>query len=336
MPANQYLNFGGSKASTSRTAPFLPDYLERYDPDAHALLPRAIMPETHDSEFSDDDLIRRNNEELVSTWGNLVNRVLTFTYRNFDGHVPEPGALRDAGRGAARPGRRRRSTASARASTPATSARGCVARLGFAQETNRYLNQEEPWKYAKDRPAGGRPRLYTALARHRGPEGRFLPLPAASRSEKLQRYARSHDGPSTRRLGLAAAGAGGGAAGAAAAVQEARPARQPAERERSAIASSWSTPTPMSRSRSSPRTPTPPSSARRAPASSEIVVPAVDLVATAVAGAVASATPGSTPPPAIHPTSHRLTHCRAGEVDVACSSQTRRRRRRRDRPRLLP
>ena len=34
VPANQYMNFGGGKASTSRgTAPFLPSYLARYDAD---------------------------------------------------------------------------------------------------------------------------------------------------------------------------------------------------------------------------------------------------------------------------------------------------------------
>jgi len=38
--------------------------------------------------------VRRNNDELVATWGNLANRVLAFAYRNWDGRVPEPGALR--------------------------------------------------------------------------------------------------------------------------------------------------------------------------------------------------------------------------------------------------
>jgi len=32
--------------------------------------------------------VRRNNDELVATYGNLVNRVLTFVYKNFDGCVP--------------------------------------------------------------------------------------------------------------------------------------------------------------------------------------------------------------------------------------------------------
>ncbi len=47
VPANQYVNFGGWKASTSRgTAPFLPTYLERYDPDTLRYYLAAIMPET--------------------------------------------------------------------------------------------------------------------------------------------------------------------------------------------------------------------------------------------------------------------------------------------------
>jgi len=38
--------------------------------------------------------VRRNNDELVATWGNLANRVLAFAYRNWEGLVPEPGELR--------------------------------------------------------------------------------------------------------------------------------------------------------------------------------------------------------------------------------------------------
>nr|MBA3402035.1 class I tRNA ligase family protein [Actinomycetota bacterium] len=38
---------------------------------------------------------RRNNDELVATWGNLVNRTLQSAYKNFKA-VPEPGALTEA------------------------------------------------------------------------------------------------------------------------------------------------------------------------------------------------------------------------------------------------
>jgi methionyl-tRNA synthetase len=37
--------------------------------------------------------VRRNNDVLVGTWGNLANRVLSFAYKHWDGSVPDPGEL---------------------------------------------------------------------------------------------------------------------------------------------------------------------------------------------------------------------------------------------------
>ncbi len=51
------------------------------------------MPETRDSDFSWSEFVRRNNDELVAKWGNFVNRVLSFTHRNFDGRVPAPAEV---------------------------------------------------------------------------------------------------------------------------------------------------------------------------------------------------------------------------------------------------
>jgi len=163
VPANQFLNFGGAKASTSRgTAPFLPDYLERYDADALRYYLSAIMPETADSEFSEADLIRRNNDELVSTWGNLVNRVLTITYRNFAGKVPDPGVLRDGDKALLDAGVTM--LAAAGESLAACHFREALrTAMAYAQEANRYLNQEEPWKTRESDPAAAARALYTAI-----------------------------------------------------------------------------------------------------------------------------------------------------------------------------
>ncbi len=90
IPANEFLTIEGRKLSTSRNwAVWLPDYLSRYDPDPLRYLLSIKMPETGDTDFSWREFIRRNNDELVATYGNLVHRVLTFTYRNFNGCVPE-------------------------------------------------------------------------------------------------------------------------------------------------------------------------------------------------------------------------------------------------------
>jgi methionyl-tRNA synthetase len=89
VPANEFLTIEGRKLSTSRNwAVWLPDYLSRYDPDPLRYLLSINMPETSDTNFLWREFIRRNNDELVATYGNLAHRVLTFVYRNFDGCVP--------------------------------------------------------------------------------------------------------------------------------------------------------------------------------------------------------------------------------------------------------
>lgn len=40
-----------------------------------------------------EEFVERNNNELVATWGNLANRMLSFAYKRFDGQVPKPGEL---------------------------------------------------------------------------------------------------------------------------------------------------------------------------------------------------------------------------------------------------
>ena len=94
VPANQFLNIEGEKFSTSRGfAVWLLDILETVDSDALRFYLCSIFPETKDSNFSKEELIARNNGELVAAWGNLVNRVLNFAHGRFDGKVPQPKVL---------------------------------------------------------------------------------------------------------------------------------------------------------------------------------------------------------------------------------------------------
>lgn len=96
VPANEYLNVQGGKFSKSQNrAVWLNDVLERYDPDAIRYVVTAMMPERADTDFTWEDFVARNNNELVAWWGNLVNRVLKFAYRHWEGIVPDPGDLVD-------------------------------------------------------------------------------------------------------------------------------------------------------------------------------------------------------------------------------------------------
>ncbi len=94
--ASEFLTMEGKKYSASRgISIFVRDVLERYDPDPVRYFLTAAGPETQDTDFTWSEFVRRNNDELLANWGNLVNRTLTNAHRNF-GTVPEPGALTDA------------------------------------------------------------------------------------------------------------------------------------------------------------------------------------------------------------------------------------------------
>jgi methionyl-tRNA synthetase len=93
VASSEFLTMEGKKFSSSRGVQILVrDFLSRYDPDALRYFLTIAGPETQDTDFTWAEFVRRNNDELVATWGNLVNRTLQSAYKNF-GEVPAPGAL---------------------------------------------------------------------------------------------------------------------------------------------------------------------------------------------------------------------------------------------------
>jgi len=94
VPANAFMTLDNLQFSKSRQrAIWLPDLLERYDPDVVRFYVASVLPETDDTDFSWAEFVRRTNNELIAAWGNLVYRVLAFTARHWEGHIPAPGTL---------------------------------------------------------------------------------------------------------------------------------------------------------------------------------------------------------------------------------------------------
>ena len=149
VPANEFLNLQGEQLSTSRNwAVWVPDYLESYPVDALRYVLAAIMPETSDSNFTWRDYVRRNNNELVGTFGNLVHRVLTFLQRNFEGVVP---ASDPDERGKELLARAEDALDEAKKQLVACRFRaGLAAAMGLAQDANRYLDERAPWHTVRD------------------------------------------------------------------------------------------------------------------------------------------------------------------------------------------
>jgi methionyl-tRNA synthetase len=103
--ANSFLNikFPGKdeeKISKSRgTAVWIEDYLKTFDPDPLRYYLTAIAPEGTRTAFDIDDLIARNNGELLNAFGNFFNRTMTFAHKYFDGKVPPEGRRDDVDAG---------------------------------------------------------------------------------------------------------------------------------------------------------------------------------------------------------------------------------------------
>ena len=163
VPANEFLNLESRKFSTSQNwAAWVPDYLDRYDPDPLRYVLSINMPESSDSDFSWAEFVRRNNDELVATYGNLVNRVLSFTYRNFEGVIPTPGELNDTDEQIIRVARQMMEGVSESLSHCHFRAALSQA-FSLAQEANRYLDTKAPWQAIRSDRQNAATTLFVAI-----------------------------------------------------------------------------------------------------------------------------------------------------------------------------
>jgi methionyl-tRNA synthetase len=160
--ATEYLTYYGKQFSTSRGhSIYVRDFLDSYDPDPLRYYLVAASPETQDTDFTWAEFIRRNNDELLANWGNLVNRTLTNAYRTF-GAVPEPGELTEldsallekieAGFETVGSSLERGRFRSALADT-----------MRLSSEVNQYVSDTAPWSFVKTDRRRAATVLYVAL-----------------------------------------------------------------------------------------------------------------------------------------------------------------------------
>ena len=162
VPANQYILIKGEKASASRgVGKTLNDYLDEWNPDSLRYALASILPEQNDSEISEDEMIRRNNEELVAAWGNLVQRVFSQYINNFEKLdfdfelneidkkiIDEASVCFEK-------------TSELIEKVELKSSLQSV--MGYVNKINAYLNETEPWKIIKEDNARATAILHTSL-----------------------------------------------------------------------------------------------------------------------------------------------------------------------------
>jgi methionyl-tRNA synthetase len=147
--SSEYLTMEGRKFSSSRKVViYVRDFLERYDADALRYFVAVAGPETTDTDFTWAEFLRRNNDELVAGWGNLVNRSVSMAAKNF-GAIPPAGELTGA---------ETTLLATARAAFGTVGEligrHRIKAAIGEAMrvvaDANRYLSDQAPWKIKDD------------------------------------------------------------------------------------------------------------------------------------------------------------------------------------------
>ncbi|MDI1495620.1 MAG: methionyl-tRNA synthetase [Cenarchaeum symbiont of Oopsacas minuta] len=147
IPTRGHLTLQSRKISKSRNWYIgLREFLKYYPADYLRFYLVSINPYTQDDlNFDWDEFMTKINSELIGNLGNLINRTLGFTRKNFDGKVPKPETVDNVDKEA-----ERQFTAFAE-ETGSLLLQNHLDRalkriLGFSAHFNQYFQHKEPWK----------------------------------------------------------------------------------------------------------------------------------------------------------------------------------------------
>ncbi len=150
VPANEFLNLKGEKLSKSRGISIdVKDMVEKFNPDSIRYLLASTLPENKDTEFSWEDLIAKNNNELAAIVGNFVNRTFVFAEKNFNGEVPSSGELLEIDKNLFT-GLKQRANTIAEFYETYHFKDAVNETMNVARDANKYFNDTEPWKAVKE------------------------------------------------------------------------------------------------------------------------------------------------------------------------------------------
>jgi len=160
--SSEYLTMEGRKFSSSRSVViYVRDFLTRYDVDALRYYVAVAGPENQDTDFTWSEFVRRNNDELVANWGNLVNRSVSFAARNI-GSIPDPGQLTDADLAILQ--HSKEAFGAVGASLGRSRFKAAITEtMRTLAEANKYLSDHAPWKLRESDPDRMRTICHVAL-----------------------------------------------------------------------------------------------------------------------------------------------------------------------------
>lgn len=168
VPSNEFMNLEGDKMSTSRNwkiemQDYIDDFINKENggsqmADVLRYYLTVIAPETKDSEFTWQGFQDANNSELVSIFGNYVNRCLVLMHKLCKGKVPplHTAVLDDLDKEAlAEAQRTKEKVESLLEQYKFRDALFEV--INLARTGNQYMQKKEPWIVAKQVDENGQP-----------------------------------------------------------------------------------------------------------------------------------------------------------------------------------
>jgi len=160
--SSEFLTMEGRKFSSSRAVViYVRDFLARYDVDALRYYVAVAGPENQDTDFTWSEFVRRNNDELVATWGNLVNRSVSFAAKNI-GAIPEPGQLTDVDQRILERSRAAFGVVGGELGRSRFKA-AITETMRTVAEANKYMSDQAPWKLRESDPDRMRTVLHVVL-----------------------------------------------------------------------------------------------------------------------------------------------------------------------------
>jgi len=163
LSTTEYLNFEGGKFSKSKGfGVFGNDAVESGIPaDVWRYYLLTNRPEKMDTNFTWQDFGEKLNNELLANIGNLVNRTLVFTAREFGGKVPEPDFAGDDRKFMEEQNARLAEVGALLEKVQLKEALHLAMHCG--KEANAYFQRNEPWKAAKEDRAKCAASIYVLL-----------------------------------------------------------------------------------------------------------------------------------------------------------------------------
>jgi methionyl-tRNA synthetase len=159
--SSEFLTMEGRQFSSSRgVVIYVRDMLARYQPDALRYFISVAGPENQDTDFTWTEFVRRNNDELVAGWGNLVNRTVSMINKNV-GSIPERGELLDVDR-TLLAGTEAGFTTVGELLGKHRQKQGIAEAMRIVGEANKYLSDTAPWKLKNENPERMRTVLHVA------------------------------------------------------------------------------------------------------------------------------------------------------------------------------